>query len=494
MEVLSKVILEDLRRSGRIEVPDAALLEFKEKVIQFGTGVLLRALPDYYIDQANKNGAFQGRVVVVKSTDKGDTGAYSRQNMLYTQAIRGIVNGKVYEKDIVNASISRVLSAQLQWALVLACAVEPSIEILISNTTEQGLVYKEEKIVKGYCPDSFPAKLTVYLYERFIHFQASTDKGLIVIPTELVEHNGDKLKQFVLDLARYNELGLDFEQWIEKSNVFCNSLVDRIVPGRPQNDLYDTLTDKLQYKDELLIMSEPYHLWAIEGGDTVKHKLAFATQDSGIKIVPDITLYKELKLRLLNATHILACGKAIKEGYPTVKLAMQQEDFKDWIKSLMSEISICIPVEIEEDIIHQFAEAVLDRFSNPYIEHFWKDITLNYTDKIKARVIPLIYKHIEKHQQLPVHCTEGLAYYFYLLFHIRLQQHALMVSMPDVPEFELRDPKAGKILEDFAAQSPAIAIRHWLSKEQIWGSNLADIPGFADAIYNQFRSLTDGPH
>ena len=305
---LSKENLANIT-SPLVSVPADALLTLPEKVLQFGTGVLLRGLPDYFIDKANREGIFNGRVVVVKSTDSGDSTAFDKQDGLYTLCIRGIENGVQVEENIICSAISRVLSARQDWQSILQCAHNREMQIIISNTTEVGLVLVKEDINLNP-PTSFPGKLLAFLFERYKVFNGSAEAGMVIIPTELISNNGQKLKSIVLELAHFNGLDSTFIDWLEKSNHFCSSLVDRIVPGKPDKLIKASLETELGYQDDLLTMSEVYCLWAIEGNDHVRKQLSFATAHPGVVIADDITIFKELKLRLLNATHTLSSGIA----------------------------------------------------------------------------------------------------------------------------------------------------------------------------------------
>ena len=280
--LLSKYNLKNISATDA-PVPDAALFDLPEKVLQFGTGVLLRGLPDYFIDKANKQGIFNGRIVVVKSTDGGDASAFEKQDGLYTVCMRGVENGKKYEEDIINASISRVLSARSEWNKVLECAHNPQLKIIISNTTEVGIQLVQDDI-RRHPPVSYPGKLLAFLYERYKAFQGSRQSGMLIVPTELIIDNGKKLESIVIELAHLNGLDGSFIDWLEKANRFCNSLVDRIVPGKPEADLKKAIENKLGYSDELLIMSEVYRLWAIEGDEEVADVLSFAQADKGVVI------------------------------------------------------------------------------------------------------------------------------------------------------------------------------------------------------------------
>ena len=330
---LSKNNLQNIKKET-VTVPSDALFSLPEKVLQFGTGVLLRGLPDYFIDKANRAGIFNGRIVVVKSTGADSADAFEKQDGLYTLCIRGIEGGKNVEENIICASISRVLSAKEQWDKILQCARNPELQIIISNTTEVGIQLVPESIFQSP-PASFPAKLLAFLYERFKKFSGNGARKMVVLPTELLTDNGAKLKGIVTELATFNKLENGFMDWLHQSVTFCNTLVDCIVPGKPEPVLHQQLENELGYEDELLAISEVYRLWAIEGSNEIKPLLSFAQTDSRVIITPDITKYKELKLRLLNGTHTLSCGLAHLSGIGTVREAMENRSFSSFITNLM---------------------------------------------------------------------------------------------------------------------------------------------------------------
>ncbi|HWB92078.1 MAG TPA: hypothetical protein VG605_09505, partial [Puia sp.] len=265
---LSREILKSIRSTG-VTKPADAIFALPEKVLQFGTGVLLRGLPDYFIDKANRKGLFNGRVVVVKSTDSGDAGAFDRQDGLYTLCVRGIEDGQKVEENIISSAISRVLSARDQWKEILALARKPEMQIVISNTTEVGIQLVDDDI-RRQPPVSFPGKLLAFLYERYKTFGGSPESGMVIVPTELIVDNGKKLAGIVKELAQIAALEADFLLWMEKHCHFCSSLVDRIVPGKPDAASVQQLTRDLGYTDDLLSISEVYRLWAIEGGEKVR--------------------------------------------------------------------------------------------------------------------------------------------------------------------------------------------------------------------------------
>jgi tagaturonate reductase len=393
-----------------------ALFALPEKVLQFGTGVLLRGLPDYFIDKANKLGVFNGRIVVVKSTDQGGTDAYAAQDGLYTLIEKGIENGLPIERTTINASISRVVSAKTEWQAVLDCAANPDIQIIISNTTEVGITLVASD-VNSLLPESFPGKLLHFLMERYRVFNGSLESGLVIIPTELISDNGIKLKEIVIELAKLKGLDEVFINWVNTANDFCSSLVDCIVPGKLPVNEQAQFEQKVGYQDSLAIMSEPYRLWAIE---TANQKtaaiLSFAAADARVILAPSINKYKEIKLRLLNATHSLCCGVAILSEFLTVRDALNDKTFKDFLSSML--LDEIVPLVADGDITMEearsFALQVIDRFSNQSIEHLWVNIAVQYTAKMHMRVVPLVDKYVKRHGKAPTLISFGFA--AYLLF------------------------------------------------------------------------------
>ena len=393
-----------------------ALFALPEKVLQFGTGVLLRGLPDYFIDKANKQGLFNGRIVVVKSTDQGGTDAYTEQDGLYTLLEKGIENGLPVERTTINASISRVVSAKTEWQAVLDCAANPDIQIIISNTTEVGITLLASD-ANSLLPESFPGKLLHFLMERYRVFNGSSESGLVIIPTELISDNGIKLKEIVIELAKLKELDAKFIDWVNNANDFCSSLVDCIVPGKLPANEQTQFEQNVGYQDNLAIMSEPYRLWAIEtSSEKTASILSFAAADARVILAPSINKYKEIKLRLLNATHSLCCGVAILSEFLTVRDALNDKTFKDFFSSML--LDEIVPLVADGDITMEearsFALQVVDRFSNQSIEHLWVNIAVQYTAKMQMRVVPLVDKYVKQHGNAPVLISFGFA--AYLLF------------------------------------------------------------------------------
>lgn len=464
--------------SAQLPTPDSFALP--ERVLQFGTGVLLRGLPDYYIDKANKQGIFNGRILVVKSTAAGGADAFDKQDGVYTLCIKGIAKGQEVQEYIVNNAISRVVPATNAWSEILEAAQSPDMQIVISNTTEAGIVPSNDAI-SDQPPASFPAKLLTFLYARYRHFQGDLDKGMVILPTELIADNGTKLKEIIFDLAKHNKLDEDFMYWLAAANDFCNTLVDRIVPGRLPREEQQRTETLLGYRDELMIMAEPFSLWAIESSSLrVRQALSFAAADTGIQIVPTIEKFKEIKLRLLNGTHTLSCGVALGCGFLTVKQAMANPAFNRYITGLMQdEIG---PAILDEQIsttdASSFAASVIDRFSNPFLDHRWESIALNYTAKMRMRNVPLLAKWYAKQDAVPQHIAFGFASYLKLMNTKKVEKgYATTVAGEEII---LQDEYAA-LLNNYWKDSRTL-VSAVLTDAELWGEDLTRYAGLANAV------------
>jgi tagaturonate reductase len=458
------------------------LLALPEKIIQFGTGVLLRGLPDYFVNKANQQGIFNGRIVVVKSTNSGGTDAFQHQQNLFSHSIRGINNGIQVDETIINAAISRTLNASTEWAEILKCAANPELQIVISNTTEVGIQLTEDDL-SASPPTSFPGKLTAFLWARFKAFGGSQDSGMVIVPTELIVGNGTKLREITIEQASRHQLGQDFINWLENANHFCNSLVDRIVPGKPDGDSVAQLSEKMGFRDDLMIISEVYSLWAIEGDMHIRSVLSFAEADKGVVIEPDIDLHRELKLRLLNGTHTLSSGLAFLHGLQTVRENMETPEIAKFVTDLMlNELAPAIPYPVDLARAQEFGNQVLDRFRNPFIRHQLIDITVQYTAKMKMRNIPTLLQHYKNSDHPPMLFAKGFAAFLNFMKPVMHDNGNYYGDLNGQP-YSIRCDSAAYFDEKWKnAASPVDLAQQVLSDIDLWDTDLTLLPGFADAV------------
>nr|MDP9047428.1 tagaturonate reductase [Bacteroidota bacterium] len=371
---------------------------------------------------------------------------------------------------------------------ILDIAKSPDLQVVISNTTEVGIQLVKDDVRK-HPPVSYPGKLLAILYARYKAFKGSGDSGLVIIPTELIVDNGKKLEAIVLELAHLNKLEPAFMDWLESSNRFCNSLVDRIVPGKPDIMLKKELEATRGYIDELDIISEPYSLWAIEGDDEAAAVLSFSRGDEGVVITPDIGLFRELKLRLLNATHTLSCAVALLSGFETVKESLDDGNFSAFISGLLfDEILPSIPYPVDRQMATDFAYKVLDRFRNPYIRHEWLSISMQYSTKIKSRVIPLLIQYYKLNASAPAGMAEGFAA-FLRFMKVKQTGAGQYSGCINNREYIVTDGSAEYFCKIWEKVNINAVVEGVLKNRHLWETDLTALPGFKDAVAVQLTNI-----
>lgn len=372
----------------------------KETVIQFGEGGFLRGFVDYFFHKLQEKGLYDGKIVVVQPIEKGMCQMLADQNCEYNLFLRGISNGEVVNEHTHITSISRALNPYTQYEEYIALATSPDMRVLVSNTTEAGIEYLGTEKFTDMPPKSYPAKLTQFLYKRF---EAGLP-GMILLPCELIDNNGDNLKACVLKYADLWELGEEFKNWINKDNDFCSTLVDRIVTGYPRDEA-EELNKQLGYTDNLIDTAEIFHLWVIGGHH--EDELPFNKAGYNIVWTDDVKPYKKRKVRILNGGHTSMVLGAYLYGLQTVGECLKDETVSAFLKKcLFDEI---VPTLGNTDTDIQFAKDVLERFSNPFIKHQLLSIALNSVSKFQVRVLPTILEYKEKFGTYPEALTFSMA-------------------------------------------------------------------------------------
>ena len=359
-----------------------------EKIIQFGEGGFLRGFVDWMLQKLNDNGSFEGNVVVVQPIEQGMCDMLEKQNCVYTHLIRGVEG---VEKSLINV-ISRTVKPYEDWNSYLALAENPDFRFVVSNTTESGIVFSQEDKMTDVPPKTFPAKLTLLLKKRF----DLGLKGFIFLPCELIDRNGDNLKKCVLAYADLWNLGDEFKAWIEKDNVFCNTLVDRINTGYPRGEELN-----LGYEDNMVNTSEYFHLWVIECDYDLEKELPFKSAGLNVIVTKDkLAMYRTRKVRILNGAHTSLVPYALLEGYDTVKSCIDSEKMLAHIRACVFD-EIIPTLDLPKDELVEYAEGVIGRFANPYIKHYLSSIALNSVSKFKVRVLPSILEYIKRYNKMP---------------------------------------------------------------------------------------------
>lgn len=377
------------------------------KIIQFGEGNFLRAFIGYAFQELNRSVNFNAGIAVVQPIDKGLVKILNEQDGLYTLFMKGIKKGKeIQEIQLIN-NIVKGVDPYTNFNDYLSLAKEEALEFIISNTTEAGIAYVASDTKEMQPPSSFPAKLTVLLHERFKHFKGDKNKGLTIIPCELINHNSETLKEFIFKYVSDWNLGNDFKTWLLESNSFHSTLVDRIVPGYPRAEI-EAYNAQLDYEDNLIVSAEAFLLWVIEGGEDLKAKLPFGKTTLDVKIVDDMQPFRTRKVRILNGAHTAMVPFSILYGNTTVKESVDNDFTGPFIqKAVFEEISATLNMDKAE--LNSFSDEVFDRFRNPFIIHNLSSIALNTVSKFKVRVLPSLLEYVNIHNKLPTNLTFAFA-------------------------------------------------------------------------------------
>jgi tagaturonate reductase len=484
---LSPDVALALPRRDDLIAPSAEQLALPERAVQFGTGALLRGLVDAILDEANRQGWFDGRVVMVGSTGSGRDRALNDQRGLFTLVTQGLVDGDATRDFRIVSSVSRALAASSQWAEVLRCAENPELELIFSNTTEVGIALDEgdaSAAPTDAAPRSFPAKLAAFLLHRARTFEFDAARAPVVIPTELIEDNGDKLRDIVLTLAQRWNVEPAFLQWLEHVR-FCNTLVDRIVPGAPGDAYATELRALLPYDDGMTTVCEPYRLFAIEGDAELRERLRFPAADAGVIVADSIRPYRLRKVRLLNGAHTSFVSLALLAGCTTVREAVEHPVLGAFLRSaLLDEIVPSVDVPGAE----QFARDVMDRFANPFLQHQLWDITLQGTTKFKVRVVPSILDYSRRSGTAPRALALGFAGF------LAFQDGALQAKRRAGGEPVPADATGDRVRAHWSGVDDSIDgltafVRAVTADAELWGADLSSVPGFVEQVAEHLYTI-----
>lgn len=461
------------------------LKDAPEKVMQFGEGNFLRAFVDYFIDVANEKAGFNGKVVLVQPIAAGLSELINKQEGLYTLYLRGSENGQKVDRKRVISACSRALNPYGEWDKVLELARSKDLEIIVSNTTEAGIVHDTESKFDQNPPVSFPAKLTRVLYERF----KAGQKGLIILSCELIDNNGKELlrcvNQYIDDWKNELKDAEAFREWVNKENIFCSTLVDRIVPGRIRDPKeVEAINAANGYEDPLIDVGEVFGVWIIEGPAELESRLPFKKAGVPVHVVADVTPYKKRKVRILNGAHTGFVLGAYLAGFDIVRDCMHNDHIRGFMNKMLNEEIIPI-LPLDKKDLDEFASAVQDRFNNPFINHELMSISLNSTAKWKARNMPSLLEYFEKFGKIPQCLAMSLAAYiaFYSNDIQELSDKGLVCKRPDGKTYVISDDRwALEFFYEHRNDSPEELTHAVLANTQMWDQDLNKIAGLESFV------------
>ncbi len=469
METMSYAVLERQGYKGYL------LKDAPERVLQFGEGNFLRAFVDYFIDRLNEEAGFNGKVCLVQPIPGGDfiRESINKQEGLYTLYLRGFENGrKVNDKRIISA-VSGCINPYVDFDAFIAKAANPDLRFIASNTTEAGIAYDPECKFDDKPPSSFPAKLTRFMYERFKLFGGEKGKGFVILSCELIDHNGKELRRCVEKYIADWKLGDEFAAWVRDENVFCSTLVDRIVTGYPRAEA-EKINAENNYTDNVIDTAECFGFWVIEGPQSIVKELGLDKVKLPIIVVDDHTPYKQRKVRILNGAHTSFVLGAYLKGFNIVRDCMNDDGVRGFMEeTIYNEI---IPtLSLPEQELKDFAHSVTERFKNPFIDHRLLDISLNSVSKWKARCLPSVKGYFAKFGKPPKNLSESfraLVDFYSRGEKWNAEGNALEARRGD-ETYLVRDDK--KVLEWFLANrgcSLDELVKKCAANEAFWGEDI----------------------
>ena len=489
MKKLSYETIKEIGYQGYIEE------NATERIIQFGEGNFMRAFVDDFIDRMNEKAKFHGKAVLVApiapvpgSADVKEI--LNRQDGLYTLYLRGCKNGEVVEEKRIISCVSRCLNVYTDYEEVMACADNPDLRFIICNTTEAGIVYDESCQFTDKPASSYPGKLTQFLYRRFQTYGNQAGKGFLILACELIDDNGKELERCVLRYASQWKLEPAFVEWLKTENVFCSTLVDRIVTGFPRKGA-DIYHEENGYVDEAMDTGEIFGFWVIEGPDTIRKELPYKEAGLPILVTDDHKPYKQRKVRILNGAHTTMVLGAYLAGKNIVRECMEDEVILDFMnQAVYREIIPTLSLPKEE--LLSFAATVEERFRNPYIDHALLSISLNSTAKWRARVLPSLKIYQEKYGKLPACLSASLA--FYIAFYRRAcyKEGCWFSAKANGEEFRIADDaRVLAFFEEHRKDDSEMLVRAVCSRADFWGEDLTLLQGLEKKIYEDFTLIEE---
>jgi tagaturonate reductase len=468
---------------------------FPERMLQFGEGNFLRCFAGWMVNTMNARGLFNGRIVVVQPIEDGMVGALNEQDGLYTVVLRGVQGSRIIERREIVTAVSRGINPYADWRGFLDTASQPELRFVVSNTTEAGIAYVEEPRPSAACPRSFPAKVAAWLAERFRRLGGSAASGIIFLPCELIDRNGDALKACVLRHAEAWGLGHPFIRWLTAHNRFLNTLVDRIVPGYPQDEAAK-LTAELGYEDRLLTAGEIFHTWVIEADERIAVQLPLTTAGLSVVWTADLAPYRLRKVRILNGAHTMTALAAFLAGLDTVQEAVSDPLFGRYLRKGIFQEILTLPA-LPRAGTRVFAESVLERLANPFIRHRLQSIALNSVSKYRVRVLPSLLEYWSAHGRLPAVLTFSLAALLAFYRGTEIREGGLQAAraageytVKDEPDVLAACAEAWGAFERH--RDPETVCRRLLARADFWGEDLAARPLLVDVVAAHLADILRG--
>lgn len=440
--------------------------ERKIRIMQFGEGNFLRAFIDWILQDLNDKGAIDSNVAVVQPMPAGRVKELAEQDGLYTLRLEGIEGGQKVKSSRVIDVIGDCIDPFTEYERFLSYGESEDLQIIISNTTEAGISLDPSDTDFSVCPKSFPGKLLALLKRRYDCFGGAEDKGLDIIPCELIDNNGDELYRCLTELARINGMDEKFISWMRNCNHFTSTLVDRIVPGYPKNEI-EEIRNETGYIDNNVVKGEIFHLWVLKKEPHIQKNLPADSTGLNVIFTDDIKPYKQRKVKILNGSHTAMVPVAYLCGIDTVGEAVDDPVIGKFVRDFVFD-EVNPTINLPQDEMTSFAESVIERFRNPFIRHELMSIALNSTTKFRTRLLPTLTDYVRIKGALPKHLLFSFA--ALVVFH-RGKRGNEDIALKDDPAFLA---KWKELWDNFDGDCLKLA-RAALGLKEAWETDMNDI-------------------
>lgn len=446
--------------------------DYPVKIMQFGEGNFLRAFVDWMIDKANNDGILDHGIALVQPIGGGDAmkEIFEKQDCLYHVYLEGVKDKQPVKEVALVKSVNSIINPYTTYKKYEDLFLSDILEIVVSNTTEAGIRYEEGDDLSAEPPKSFPAKVTALLHKRFAKFGGDPSKGLQFVCCELIEDNGSTLREYVIRHAEANNLGDDFIAWVKTANQFYDTLVDRIVPGFPKETIGE-IKEEIGFDDNLVVKGEYFHVWAIGGDPVIKEKLPLDKAGLNVLFMDDIRPFRAKKVRVLNGAHTAMVPIALQMGCETVMDAFKTPEVEQFINRMVDE-DVLPGIGGDPEELKAFAAKILERFYNPYLKHYLKDISLNSLSKWETRDFPTVadnYSKLGRDAKLTV-------FSFAALLALYSGQSEVNFTPNDTPGF------VEFIQSTFSRENISGWVNGIVNNRSIWKEDLSAVPGFAEEV------------
>jgi len=449
---------------------------YPTRILQFGEGNFLRAFTDWIVNKMNKDIDFNTGIDVVQPLPNGMAGMLNDQDGLYHVYLKGIKNGQPVKEYSLIDCLNVGINPYTEFEKYEQSYLNPDLRFVFSNTTEAGITMDETDSLDMQPQNSFPAKVAALLYNRFKKFDGASDKGLIFFACELIDRNGDTLKKYVLQHAQNWNLGNEFINWVNQSCAFCNTLVDRIVPGFPKDEIKE-IQKELGFEDNLVVVGEYFHFWVIEAPEWVQKEFPAEKAGLDVKFVKDMTRYREQKVAVLNGCHTGSYAVSFLCGLETVREAFESLEVGNFMKDLVYDEVLPV-LDGSEKELQSFAHKILERFRNPYIRHLWQSIALNAMSKWETRNLPTLLNYYEANQMLPQKLVFSLAA---MIAYFKGETDGVSYQIQD-DQWILDFYKEAWAECDGRPISIQKLVEKVLSLDKIWKRDLNDVPNLTISV------------